>query len=749
MNVLSHLALTAFLILAVIIPRNSSCANSVLTEVVSNRTTAVDLQNPVVHVWASAGPLAYLSHAWIKIRNVHGQVIGRGVTNDRGTVTIRVRDAGKLITPLTLEAGGGRVLGKPFRGRLVAVDDRNDLSSGVVYLDILSTSATMLEGKGFDYDHALQVVRKTLGIPQAMPADILRVPNVYVDWERLRGEMKRYGGFGRVLKRIRDSARAGEPYTGLAPLDQSFVNSFEVAANSNGTVYPQTTSTVCQGGASSPGNTSTSLIEDIGVAAMKDLGRYAGVPATASEIVVGKVFGIQDESMAGLEDAIKAVQQQLDCISAKIDYLSTQIAYLQIDVKLINAEACKSVIDPAWTNYEYAVNNYPSSNASQAIKDEFKRSLEGVWLHQWQNLATTCGAAINNALFVKTAQSEPAWNLYYTSYYNLRSGWYYPSDVQSMQAFLASWSNLTYEYFVMTNEYYDYKGYVSAAKSSAGYKESNSNYCHEQTSSSTSNFCVWANNISQAYPPSVYSDELAIARTGLAINAVPGIAEQGSPYSYCGYLGCYGPSIPMRLLTAYEIAAYPSEASWGSLFSPAHLTRFNSKPLNTSAENSAVETYEKPRAYRDRYVMNSDITELSSYQAEVRDFFFNALTNGMYVSGTLWQGVTSSQVSFGGFDSVANINKNRMSNNDAWDISINPNAQINNFKSKSYCMAGYDATGMTTGIPCNNSLSTPPHPTLGIILGRTWWPASASAANFSPPDPRCYMEAVPAGLVCP
>jgi len=749
MSIFHHAALTTLLLFTVMMPWGSSCANIASVEEVSISTTAVDRINPLVHVWASAGPLAYLSHARIKIRNAHGHVIGRGVTNSRGTLTTRIKDSSKLVKPLSFEASGGRMLGKPFRGRLLAEVDRMDFSSSVVFLDILTTTARMLEGEGFAYAEALQAVRKTLGIPQAMPADILRVPNVYVDWERLKGEMKRYGGLGRVLKRVHDSARAGESYTGLAPEDRPFVNSVEVAVKSNGTVSPQTTSTVCQGGASSPGNTSNSLIEDIGAAAMKDLGRYAGVPATASEIVVGKVFGIKDESMESLEDAIKAVQQQLDCISAKIDYLSTQIAYLQIDVKLINAEACKSVIDPAWTNYEYAVNNYPSSNASQAIKDEFKRSLEGVWLPQWQNLATTCGAAINNALFVKTAQSEPAWNLYYTSYYNLRSGWYYPGDVQSMQAFLASWSNLTYEYFVMTNEHYDYYGYLSAAKSSAGYKESNSNYCHEQTSSSTSNFCVWANNISQAYPPSLYSDELAIARTGLAINAVPGIAEPGSPYSYCGYLGCYGPPIPMRLLDAYEIAEYPSEASWGSLFSPSHLTRFNSKPLNTSTENSAVETYEKPRAYRDRYVMNSDITELSSYEAEVRDFFFNALTNAAYVSNNLWQGITSSQVSFGGIESVAKINKDSMGQPDFWDVTIIPNGQINNFKSKSYCMYGYSASGMTVGIPCNDSLSTPPHPTLGIMLGRSWWPASAGAANFSPPDPRCYMETVPAGLTCP
>jgi hypothetical protein len=205
----------------------------------------------------------------------------------------------------------------------------------------------------------------------------------------------------------------------------------------------------------------------------------------------------------------------------------------------------------------------------------------------------------------------------------------------------------------------------------------------------------------------------------------------------------------MRLLTAYEIAAYPTKASWGSQFSASHLSSFNSKPLNTSSENSAVETYEQPRAYRSLYVTNSDITELSPYQAELGDFFFSALTNTTFVPNSVWQGLTSSQVSFGGLDSIAKINKSKMNQPDFWEVTINPNAQINNFKSKSYCMYGYDSSGMTSGIPCNDTLSTPPHPTLGILLGRTWWPASANASTFSSPDPRCYMEIPPTGLSCP
>jgi hypothetical protein len=733
----------ALLILALVVPGYASAGSGLVL-------------NDVVHVWASMGPLAYLSHSQVRIRNSDGKIVGRGLTNDRGTVSIRLKKHEESYNRLTIEAQGGRVMGKPFRGRLLAKKIDMDIASGVVYLDIITTTASLLEREGFEYGHSIESVRRTLGIHSGMPADIIRVKNAYVDLSRLQEQIKRNGGLGRVLKKIRDSVKSGERYGELTPkpiLFPSVDRTIIGGDNQPAIAYPQsTTSTVCTDDSSTPNsNPSNSLIEDIGAAAMKDLGRYVKVPNTASDIVVGKVFGIKDDSMTGLENAIKEVQKQLDCISKKIDYLSTQVQVLQLDVNLQGAKDCKAAIDPAWSTYNYAINSYPASDASQATKDEYKRSLDTAWMPQWKNLAlntSVCGAKINNSLFDKVSLSPSSWNIYYSSYAEKKGGLLYPADVQSMQAFLATWSNLTYEYFVMTNEYYDYDSLPSAADASAGYKTSDTTYCSDSTLSSSSNFCVWANNISKAYPASIYSDEIAISRTGMGINAVPGIAEKGSPYSYCIYKTCYGSPIPMRLLTAYEIAAYPTKASWGSQFSASHLSSFNSKPLNTSSENSAVETYEQPRAYRSLYVKNSDITELSPYQAELRDFFFGALTNTTYVPNSVWSGLTSSQVSFGGVDSIANINKSKMNQPDFWEVTINPNAQINNFKSKSYCMYGYDASGMTLGIPCNDTLSTPPHPTLGILLGRTWWPESAQAATFQVPDPRCYMTPVPSGLTC-
>jgi hypothetical protein len=194
----------------------------------------------------------------------------------------------------------------------------------------------------------------------------------------------------------------------------------------------------------------------------------------------------------------------------------------------------------------------------------------------------------------------------------------------------------------------------------------------------------------------------------------------------------------MRLLTAMEIASYQNTKGWGGYYSPPNRKLFDSKPLNTSEVDSAIETYESPRAYRDRYIYNTDITVLLNHQPDVTSFYLDAIKKP---TNSVWKDLTTSQVSFGTFESTATISSKDFVS--YYKITVNPNAAINNFKSQEWIMFGSG----DYYIPADNQ--PPPHPTLGLLLGRSWWKDSVKASTYLRPDPRCYMKSVPTGVTCP
>ena len=704
-------------------------------------------------VWATVGPLAYLAKANVLVTNASRKVIGHGVTNERGVVIIRRMNPRNIIFPLSIHASGGVALGKKFKGNLAAETASIGLSSNVVFLDLISTAAKKISSPALPYSKALQSVRRALAIGDELPDGVIRVQNPFVRLDRLELEEKQSGGFYSVVKNLSRAAKSGKPYYKLQEIKFKINGSSEPLPQKNTnpilltSVATSTSASTCSADQINnppPKGGQPNVIDTYGTALMEELGANAGLKATGTRALIpGMVFGV-DPITAGEQqilDAIANVQKQLDCIDEKIDYLTAQVSAMQVQLSLQDADYCKnSQIIPLWNQYEAYLNSYSNYD------EESKKIL----IASFNNAITVCGAVIDKGLFqVPSGASASAWQTTFKNAQDKHGGFLFPSENQELQIFLQDWNYITYKYFVIATEYYNSQGAFSLAASTSGYNLEDSRYCSDLTTSSSTSFCVWEKNISKATPATIYSDEVAIIRTGMGVNAVPGIEYPGTKCSGTYYNGvCYGGGPqPMRILTALSIPQHQEGLAWGSYYGRSNFSILNSKPLNTSDVNTAIETYESPRAYRDRYIYNSDITEASSYQTDVATFYLDAITNEAYIQNSVWKGLTASQVSFGSYESTAKISTKQYKNTpNFYDVSVNPNAVINNIKSQTWCMTGDSQNPIIFFPNCGDQHS--PYPMLGLLFGRPWWTDSAKASTFSPPNPKCYEKVIPAGVQC-
>ena len=724
-------------ILIVIIISMRSIGFSVAAQPTTQDTTLI--------VWATAGPLAYLSGAQIVVKNAKKKTIGKGVTNERGVALIKSLQPNSIIFPLSIQSSGGEALGKKFKGILSAEATSVGIGSSVVFLDLITTSAKRITNNTLSYEQAVQSVRKSLGIGDYIPRNVIRVNNPFVRLDRLQAVEKQSGGFGAVVNQISRAAKAGKPYYRLQQIKNTTGALSGAAPNESkpsliaiNTASTSTSTSSCSAenvNNPPPNGGQPNVIDTYAPILMEELGAYVGLKSgSARTLIPGMIWGTDTAEGQEILAKLDEIQKQLDCIDAKINYVIAQVSALQVQLSMTAAENCyNNAISTNWSNYLAYTNSLDTS-------DPWDKSSTELLFSGFKNVIEQCGSAIDAGLFsIPSGQTASVWQTKFLDAENKYGGFLFPVDNQGLQAVLSEWNYKTYQYFVLSSEYYNYEGAYSLAGSSGGYNMEDSTFCSDNTTSQSVNFCVYENNIKKAMPATIYSDEVAIVDSGIAVNALPGIAYPGTSCSGSYIRGvCYGYPIPMRLLTAMEIASYQNTKAWGEFYSQPNRKLNDSKPLNTSEVDSAIETYESPRAYRDRYIYNSDITVLLNHQPDVTRFYLDAIKKP---TNSVWKDLTTSQVSFGTIESTATISSKDFVS--YYKITVNPNAAINNFKSQEWCMFGSG----DYYVPCDDQ--SPPHPTLGLLFGRSWWKDSAKASTYLPPDPRCYMKSVPTGVTCP
>jgi hypothetical protein len=500
---------------------------------------------------ASVGPLHYLSGAKLVVKDARGKIVGRATTNIRGAGLVKLRPESRAKLPFRITATGGRVLesqsngikGPRFQGALRAKVVNLDANGGaLVYLDLVSTLASRLESRNQDYASAFEKVRGALGIKSPVSPNVIRFQNNHVGWVEIESEIKQKKGFGPFVQSLENKIKRGESLAYLKPSAYRLKQPISGASAVMGT--PVSTGGMARiaatsssyspcdsqlGNTSSNGGTSsTELITAVGVEASKELLSIAGLSALGFgvDMAAGMLFTGGNETSPESE-ALKQVSQQLECISMQINYLSGQVDQLMVYETVGTATQCDANVASYYKDYEWYVDaaqpnddGTPSGyqlNDSNAIFTDSLKAWSGMY---------SCGATINNMLWGTAGAQGPAWQSINVQYHNAYP-WWTQQQVQELQDFLAYWSMRLHQAFVLHTEYLNYYQQFDKAKAEAGAYESpegelSSELCTTNTTYYPETFCVWQNKIPGAYPKDLFSDEVAIPATGLAVHVLPG-----------------------------------------------------------------------------------------------------------------------------------------------------------------------------------------------------------------------------------
>ncbi len=544
MKLLPHLVMMLLIMLAAMRPFDSWGSTPMATGLAESTPKALMIS-------ASVGPLHYLSGAKVVAKDARGRIIGRAVTNIRGASLVKLRPDSRAELPFRITATGGRILdslssgikGPRFQGALRANVVSLDADGGThVYLDLVSTLASRLESRKHDYPSAFEKVRGALGIKSPVSPNVIRFQNNHVGWIEIESEIKKKKGFGAFVQSLENKIKRGESLAFLKPgayrLNQpvSGVSAVLGTPVSTGgmarTTATSSSYSPCDsqlGNTSSNGGTSsTELITAVGVEASKELLSMAGLSALGFgvDMAAGMLFTGGNETSPESE-ALKQVSQQLECISMQINYLSGQVDQLMVYETVGTATQCDANVASYYKDYEWYVDaaqpNDDGTPSGYQLNDSntiFTDSLKA-----WSGMYS-CGATINNMLWGTAGAQGPAWQSINVQYRNAYP-WWTQQQVQELQDFLAYWSMRLHQAFVLHTEYLNYYQQFDKAKAEAGAYESpegelSSELCTTNTTYYPETFCVWQNKIPGAYPKDLYSDEVAIPATGLAVHVLPG-----------------------------------------------------------------------------------------------------------------------------------------------------------------------------------------------------------------------------------
>lgn len=729
-----------------------------------------------IRVWAYLAPTAPLAGARVEIRDARGKVVARGRTTARGTYLARLSGRSPKL-PLRVSTSGGRAAGRAFSGKMLARAFSTRLSSPITQVSLASSAAYRMSGSSKGYSRATSRVRSTLRITKGSRPDVLRLRNDDVGYAELTRAIRRTrGGFDAFARRVADLAERGKTIGGLRPrsASSSGVTPLPRARTAQSAPAPDTTvCSVALPSQSSSGDTSTEVISDIAEIGVGSLLEYAGAPVSASDGIAGMLFAPigQNPEATILQEDVTAVANDLDCLDQQINYLSSQIAVLQLTVDVDTATDCSNAVSAGWQNYEYAINN-----ASADPLNSSNTSLTGVYLPTWDNVEETCGSAVNSMLFGTSGGQQSAWQQLNK---NTSAGlqWYTQAQAQELQTFLSYWGTILYQQFILANEFDNYYGYFEAAASAAGGSNptGSSPVCDAGSGATTASYCVWQNNIAQAYPGNLYSDEIGIIASGQSIAAVPGGMVAGpqpsaptgiqlymmppvndyqqqvtySPmamtaqwwYDYflnfqnvddvhtCAMDEQDCPNAEMQFMAAGGPVNCIAGGMGGCPTAPSTnwaqttIDWFNGLGVNPNGYGTAIETYNNPQVLGRTTVTASDVSALSSAgpdSASAESVFYDAVNQTPGGGDEAWAAVTDSQPTYMAADSSSAVTIQMKAVPYNFTLNYWVKAPLGNTASLS---AGWSEGGLPTNNPT------------AFLAGRSWWPGAANATTYEPPPP--------------
>jgi len=507
-----------------------------------------------IHALASVGPLEYLSMATVSLKDSNGKIISRGKTNIRGSVVFYLTQDKLHNLPLKLIATGGKIIGQTgdqyngpqFNGHLRAqISDVKQGKHNKVWMDMLSTSASVMQSKDLSYDAATSEIRAALKIGKGFPVKGLRYQNNHVGWTELQTAYKKNGGYDRYIQRLVDRIKKKEQITELTPTrytspakktintmaevinnainptDQpTFLTTAQAEDSSSTTTatssqFPQCTVPLGNTSSATSSVLSTDIISDFGVLGMQILLQTAGnfvstaasgVPTEIDEIGMLLVGGATGSTTAS---QLAAVEQQLVCVSAQLNYLSEQVDTVALQADLISSQSCADAVTQDYDTYESLVYNaqpygstapigitltsscYPnqtSGSASSCPLNSTNSILTGALL-DWAPTADlyngTCAGPIgvNSLLFETQASGSTTLSAWQQINNNQQAkyGWYTALQVQQLQQFLSYWSTIEYNLFTLANEFDNW-----CTNSSSYYYDTTNGTCPQ-----SNNLCSW------------------------------------------------------------------------------------------------------------------------------------------------------------------------------------------------------------------------------------------------------------------
>ena len=719
-----------------------------------------------LQVIASVGPGNYLANARVKIKDKNGFFLGQGVTNIRGSVYFplprKIYGQIPVKLPITFDTTGGLVMERttpvadaiPFKGHLSGrITVLPDSTHVIGYADLATTIATKVNSATRNYDQALLKTKTALGINKSANPMFLRYRNPAVGWVELTEAVKQAGGYDRFVLRAKGRVLKNLGVEGLRPSRQPLKSrtnqKLQAMASSSSSSGCTTYGTY--GNAELTSNSvispSTENIENIGAAAGATLLAVAGYPelSQGAEIVSGMLF----TSDSPTDQEISAVEEQLTCIQEGISQLKAQFDVMQFENDVSTSATCEADLQTAWGQYTGLVAGaQPNANgtASQyplnSTNASFVQDVES-----WGAFADdpACATQINNMLFGTGGGTAGAWQQYNINYQGGAPGsgaWYTQYQVQELQSFLSYWSTIIYESFILLNEFYNYnngsydlnggqqENALNAAGSynaSNGISPSSTSVCAPPTTTPPVTYCAFASNVAYAYPPSLFSDEIGMYNNGIAVNAFPGYSD--------GLTGDSSQYIAVNWLIenyATVSGGYPASKVTGTTYN-----KYNGLGINPQGLTSGVENYLNPQALRTIQLTSSQMSSLSNNGPEnpfatssvgspwtAASFFLTAI-NG--VSGSPWANYSTSDVSFYANDSVTTFSNNDNSaDHSSYTETVDLGSFINNHKQN------YSCGTKDQSVSCS---SYNPNYSMGVLLGRTWWPGASTATTYSPPSP--------------
>ena len=743
----------------------------------------------ILRVWASIGPGVYLDHAKITVKNARKKMIGTGITTSRGTLKLDIRAEDVNDLPLTVSTSGGQENGKPFYGHLYGEVSDVGKDAKIAHLGILSTVAHRLAKWQRTYPEALTAIREKLEISPYAPEDALRVRNNYIDYQQVQAFVQKLGGFDKLIEKMvvavesdtkiswpkgfKISVPSKNTALAISP-EPTAIPVVSTATTATGTAAPTCTTPV--GTNKTSGSTSTHIIADYGVIAVKELLNMAGAPSIgvkAFDVITGMLLTSPKVSNDNI--AIDNVQAELDCISSQLSYLTVEMGDLMISEGMVNASACASggsgtaSIDNMWYDYVYLIND------AEAYPLDLNNAMLTEDLPKWKDL-NYCSNAINVGLFPAPAsQTIPTWRKVNQNNVDKGINWYTSADVQKLQAFLSYWGTISYQAYVLNNEYYNWQSSIygdgkdhsqqihalsGMAYDSLGYAiftENGDPVCRQDTLSSTPTFCAYQSNIANAFPGDLYSDEIGLYTTGMAVSAYPGglampiYLNHGDTVQEPQQLGLN----PQQILQQYQhtFKWHDNESTYwfsspgpyqywywyaSSVTTPS-LNQFNVQGINPGNTDSAIETFTNPQAPR---------TQIPTSTTAGMSDLLNAHTSGGMTAQQFFTSALQSDPT--ATDQLKNTTSAFLTSDNSeyiyWkDDCLAQNPEGTACKTHRYGMnlVMDSFIGITNNTVLHIGLDSTNSPGMHVLMSRNFWPGAASASTYSPTNPLTAATLVP------